>query len=229
MKLFLYFLALVAIFGIFSGSAEPVVSFLRGNKIESTLHALHNGNSIFFNLSVGFLSSFIFWLLVVQYPECKRRALLRDNLALQYQNFKESVIRIFLNCSNVSRDSEFQKSLSNHLEFKKFFSGNNWQNWYDVQNGLQDQIHHMHDLLFELELLASEVAYVLNNVSIQDPKVHHSLKFLNEHIFRLKNSSVYYNDPAKYVSNFLYGILARWSFNDGPRQDDYIKELIKKL
>ena len=229
MKVLLLLLAAAAVFGMFSGSTEPVVSPLRGTAIEPTLRALHNGNSIVFNLSVGYLISFIFWLLVVQYPEAKRRALLRDNLARQYQYFKESVIQILLWCSVGSHDSELPKQLCDHLKFKEFFSGNERQNWYDALNGLQDQKHHMHALLFELELLASEVTYVLNNVPIQDPKVHRSLKLLNEHIFRLKNSSAYSGDPVKYIGNFIWGILARWSFVDGQRQDDFIEEVIKKL
>lgn len=65
------FLTLVplAVFGTFWGSAEPVVWFLRGTSIEPYLLAPHNGNSIVFNLSVGYLVSLFFWLLVVYFPE----------------------------------------------------------------------------------------------------------------------------------------------------------------
>jgi hypothetical protein len=229
MKVVLLLLAAAAVFGMFAGSTEPVIGPLQGTAIEPILHALHSGNSIVFNLSVGYLSSFIFWLLVVHYPEVRRRALLRDNLALQYHNFKESVIQILLWCSVGSHDSELPKQLCDHLKFKEFFSGNEKQHWYGALNGLQDQQDHMRDLLFELELLSSEVAYVLNNVSIQDANVHQSLKFLNEHIFRLKNSSVYSGNPVKYIGNFIWGILARWSFITGQRQEDFIEEVIKKL
>ena len=225
----LILLAVAAVFGMFSGSTETVMPLLRGSVIEPALHALHNGNSIVFNLSVGYLSSFIFWLLVVQYPETKRRALLRDNLARQYQYFKESVIQILLWSSVGTYDSDLPKQLCDHVKFKEFFNDNNKKQWYAASNGLQNEKHRMHDLLFELELLASEVTYVLNNVPIKDAQVHRSLKLLNENIFRLKNSSVYSDDQVKYVGNFLWGILARWSFIDGQRQDDFIEEMIKKV
>ena len=229
MKAFILFLAAAAVFGLFSGSNEPVASLLRGTAIEPTLRALHNGNSILFNVSVGYLSSFIFWLIVVQYPEVKRRALLRDNLARQYQDFKESVIAIILDCSVGSHALEFPKQLCDHLKFKEFFSGNGNPSWDDVLNGLQNQRHYMQDLLVEFELLTSEVAYVLNNVPIQDPKVHQSFKRFSRYVFRLKNSSVYSYDSAKYIGEFIWEILARWSFVDGQHEDDFIEEMIRKL
>lgn len=229
MKLVLIILALAAVFGTFASSTEPVIGPLKGTAVEPMLHALHNGNSIVFNLSVGYLISLLFWFLVVQYPEVKRRNLLRDNLERQYQAFKEATIQILLWCSIGTHDSELPKELCDHLKFKEFFNRNKKQHWYAALNGLQDDKDHLADLLFELEMLAAEVAYVLNNVPIQDPKVHRSLKLLHENIFRLKNSSVYSHDQVKYVGNFLWGILARWSFVDGQRQDDYIQNIINSL
>ena len=229
MKILFTLLALVATLGTFSGSTEPVISPLRGTAIEPILLALHNGNSIFFNLSVGYLVSLMFWFLVVQYPESKRRSLLRDNLARQYQSFKESTIQILLWCSIGTHDSELPKQLCDHVALKEFFSQNKSANWYAAMNGLQREQHHLSDLLFEMELLASEVAYVLNNVSIQEPRLHASLKLLHENIHRLKNSSEYSYDQVKYVGQFLWGILARWSFICGQQEDDYIEKLIATL
>lgn len=214
---------------MFAGSTEVVIPPLRGTAIESALHALHSGNSIVFNLSVGYLSSFVFWLLVVQYPDVRRRQLLRKNLSRQYQYFKESVIQILLWNAIGAHSTDLSKALCNHLKFKEYFNQNNKEQWYAALNGLQDNKHHLSDLLFEMELLASEVAYVLNNVAVHEDQVHRSLKLLNENIHRLRNSSVYSSDPVKHVGNFLWGILSRWSFVDGQRHDDFIEKMIKRL
>lgn len=96
MKYFLIVLSFLATFGLFSGASEPVITPLRGTWIEPILHSLHVGNAILFNLCVAYLGSFFFWLLVVQYPEFKRRKLLRNNLSRQYKQFKESVIQVLL-------------------------------------------------------------------------------------------------------------------------------------
>ena len=50
----------VSVFGIFSGSEEPALWFLRDTKIEGFLAHFHTGNSIIFNLSGGFIISLFF-------------------------------------------------------------------------------------------------------------------------------------------------------------------------
>ena len=222
-------LALVAVFGTFSGSTEPVVGFLRGTSIEPYLLALHNGNSIVFNLSVGYLVSLFFWLLVVYLPERSRRLILRDNLSRRYQDFRESTIQILLWASIGTHDSELPKELCDHRKFREFFDENGKEHWYAALNGLQGNQDRVDELLLELELFASEVSYVLNNVNIQDPKVHSFFKRLSENIYRLKNSTVYSYDQVKYLGNFLWGIHARWSLIDGQLEDDIIQEMINAL
>lgn len=222
-------LALVAVFGTFSGSTEPVVGFLRGSSIEPYLLALHNGNSIVFNLSVGYLISLFFWLLVVYLPERRQRILLRDNLSRRYRDFRESTIQILLWASIGTHDSELPKELCDHRKFKEFFDKNGKAYWYAALNGLQNNKDRVDELLLELELFASEVSYVLNNVNIQDPKVHSFFKRLSENIYRLKNSTVYSDDQVKYLGNFLWGIHARWSLIDGQLEDDVIQKMINAL
>ena len=224
-----FILALVAAFGTFSGSTEPVVGFLRGTPIEPYLLALHNGNPIVFNLSVGYLVSLFFWLLVVYFPERSRRLILRDNLSRRYQDFRESTIQILLWASIGTHDSGLPKELCDHRRFKEFFDENAKEHWYAALNGLQGNKDRIDELLLELELFASEVSYVLNNVNIQDPKVHSFFKRLSENIYRLKNSTVYSYDQVKYLGNFLWVIHARWSIIDGQLEDDVIHEMIDAL
>lgn len=229
MKYALLLTAVFAMFGLFSGSNEQVIPLLQGTPVEPYLLALHNGNSIVFNMSVGFLASTFFWLIVVYYPERKRRTLLRDNLSRQYQSFKESTIQVLLWSAVGTHDSELPNKLCDHLKFKEFFNKNNKENWYAALNDLQSNQARMHDILFELEMLASEISYVLNNVNVQNDRVHSFFKALNENIYRLKASSVYSYDQVKYVGNFLWAIHARWSIIDGQRNDDVIQNMIDSL
>ena len=74
-------LSAVAIVVMFVSSGEAVIPVLRGTSLESILLAYGKANSIAFNLSVGYLVSVLFWLLVVLLPECARRRLLQDNLS----------------------------------------------------------------------------------------------------------------------------------------------------
>ncbi|MHB1145899.1 MAG: hypothetical protein ACYCZS_13475 [Thiobacillus sp.] len=229
MKTALLMLTLVAIFGMFSGSNEPIVEFLRGTSIEPHLRALHNDNSIVFNLSVGYLVSMFFWLLVVYFPERNRKLVLRNNLSRRYQDFRESTIQILLWASIGAHDSQLPKELCDHRKFSAFFDENSKEHWYAALNGLQENKERIDELLLELELFACEVSYVLNNVNIQDPKVHSFFKRLSENIYRLKNSTVYSYDQVKYLGNFLWGVHARWNIIDGQREDDVIQDMIDAL
>jgi hypothetical protein len=222
-------LSLLAVFGMFSGSNDPIVGFLRGTAFEPYLFALHNGNSIVFNLSVGYLVSVFFWVLVVYFPERSRRRILRDNLGRRYRQFREDTIQILLWSAIGTHDSQLPKELCDHRKFREFFDENEKKRWYSAMNGLQGDKARMDDLLLELELFANEVAYVLNNVSIQDPKVHSFFKRLQEHIYRLRNASVYSYDQVKYLGGFLWEIHARWSIIDGQRETDVIQDMIDTL
>jgi len=74
-------LAAIAAVVMFVSSGEAVIQPLRGTSMEPVLLAFGKPNSIAFNLSVGYLVSVMFWLLVVFLPERTRRHLLRGNLA----------------------------------------------------------------------------------------------------------------------------------------------------
>ncbi len=223
----LFLLTPVAIFGLFSGSTEPAIGLLRGTAIEPLLLALHNGNSIVFNLSVGYLVSLFFWLLVVHVPERQRRRILRNNLARRYKEFREDTIQILLWAAIGTHDSRLPEDLCDHRKFREFFDANGKAHWYAALNGLEKE--RIDDLLLELQLLADEMSYVLNNVSIQDPNVHAFFKRLSERIFRLRNSSIYSYDQVKYLGNFLWEIHARWSMIDGQRENDIVEEMIEAL
>lgn len=117
-------LTLVAVYGTFAGTNEPVVGWLRGTLAEPYLYKLHSGNSILFNISVGFLNSVVFWIMVVVYPERKRNKVLRENLRRRYQDFKESTVQTLLHAAGISCSTAEVRNLTDHRNFKAFFDAN---------------------------------------------------------------------------------------------------------
>jgi hypothetical protein len=222
-------LAAVAVVVMFESSGEPVIPVLRGTSVEPLLLGLGSANSIAFNLSVGYLVSALFWLLVVFIPERSRKRLLRDNLNRAYQAFKESVLQILLWSSIGTHDSRLPEELCDHRKFKEFFGAEESTRWYAAMNGLQGSELRMHELLLELEIFAEEVAYVLNSVSIEDEKVHRLFKVLKENIYRLNHWNADTYEHVKSLGRFLWGIFARWDFVDGQRETDVVQETIDRL
>lgn len=222
-------LTLLAVFGTFAGANEPIVGWLRGTFAEPYLYRLHSGNSILFNISVGFLNSVVFWVMVVVYPERNRNKVLRENLRRRYQDFKESTVQTLLHAAGISRSTAEVRSLTDYRNFKAFFGANERAHWYDALNGLQDQRERMDNLLLEMEMLADEVRYVLDKINIDDEHVHASFKLLCAQVLRLRRDRTYSYDQVKYVGQFVWGTLAQWSFVDGQLDVDPMQRLIDSI
>ncbi len=224
-------LAVFALIGMLKSSDEPVLGLFQKTVVEDLLQKWSTGNTIIFHLSIGYLVSLMFWTIVVGIPERKKRIILKKNLANHYQLFKEDVIRILLEAAADSHpiESDLPKKLTDHLKFNEHFRSNKNQKWYDALNGLQRNTRYLNDLIVEIEIFANEIAYILNKVDFDEPDVIAFFKRLSQHVYRLKNSSVYSDDQVKYFGNFLYGILGRWSFIDGQREDDIVELMIKRL
>jgi hypothetical protein len=219
-------LSVVALFGMFATSGEKVIGALQGTAIEPIVIALGWTNTIAFNLCLGFLTSVFFWLLVVYFPERQRRKLLRESLSRRYEDFKHNTIQICSWAANLQLTVQEVDELTEKSKFKEYFKG---QRWYDVANGLQDNQSYMDCLLLEMQMLADEVTYILNNVVIQDAEVHSLFKRLTEQIHRMKYDSNYTSDPAKYICQFLWAIHTNWSFVTGYLSTDPISENIAEI
>lgn len=218
-------LSVVAFIGAFAFSGERVAPILRGTVVEPMLLALGVPNSIAFNLCIGYLTSVFFWWLVVYLPEQKRRKLLRDSLARRYADFKRNTIQICVWAAGLSLSTNEIDMLTDPVVFKKYFD----QKWNDVANGLQGNALRLEEIHAEMEMLAQEVSYILNNLVIQEDAVHGLLKRLNEQLFRLRHDSKHTDDSVKYICQFLWSVLANWSFVTGYTSDDPIEQRINTL
>jgi hypothetical protein len=222
----LILLTIFSAYGTFAGSNEPVPELLLGTPLQSLLEYLHSGNSILFNLSVGFLVSLFFWWLLVYMPQEKKRRILRTNLTNRYKYFRLSIIQIFLFACQGSYESGLPDELLEHERFKAFFKEDKSKNWYAVLNGLEDRPDWIEEILVEMEIFSKEIDYVLNNADIRDEKVHSFFKSFESHIYKLKKSPTYSGDQVKYLGNFLWEILAHWSGVEGYRKNDVIQDMI---
>jgi len=224
-------------------SDEPIGHYLIDTFLDDSLAQRVTGNTIIFTLSIGYVVSFLFWAMNIALPENRKRRLLKSRLKERYKFFRHDVIRILMDCYETYRrdyDNEGKldyfhdqhglvEKLCDHEEFIKFFKANHYQNWYAVLNGIQYEESHLSDLYIEFQLLADEVSYVLNNVNIHDDGVISFFNNFFSHTYRLKNASVFSEDQAKYLGNFLWEILAQWSMIDGQRKKDQILEMINQI
>lgn len=225
----LWALTVSCVFLALKTSDDPVFQIFDNTRLESLFQKLPVGNSIIFNLSIGFLVSIIFYLLVIWLPDRRRKKLIKKNMKEQYRFFKEDTVAILLSACQQCYESDLPRRLTDQDEFRKYFKEpvNESQNrWHVVLNGLSDKL--LKDLLVELEILKYEVSYVLNNVNIEDPNVFSFFKRLSQAVHKLKNTTLEYDDE-KQLSQFLWELFSGWSFIDGYREDDIVSVMIEKI
>ena len=85
--LLLWILSIGSAFLALKANTEPVPLIFKNKWFGYLFEPFSTGNSIIFNLSVGFLVSIVFYLLVVWYPERRKKSTIKHNLAETYRFF----------------------------------------------------------------------------------------------------------------------------------------------
>jgi len=84
-------LSVISIFFMFKASSDPILSIFHYEI--SMLNQFPTGNNIIFNLSIGILVSIVFYILIVKYPEYKKKEIIKNNMRKQYELFRRGGVR----------------------------------------------------------------------------------------------------------------------------------------
>jgi hypothetical protein len=225
----LWTLSVASVFLAVKTCGDPIPTALQNTSLAYLFQRFPFGNALIFNLSVGFVVSVIFYLLVVWYPGKRRKSLIKRSLEERYRYFKEDTIAIFLSTLGSSYRGDLPRDLSDQNAFKEYFktpANDSQTRWDAVLNGLEEV--HLRDLLIELEILMHEVEFVLNNVAVDDGSAFLFFKRLCQAVYKLRNSTLEYED-VKGLSQFLWGLFAGFSFIEGYRENDIVKDMIRRI
>ncbi len=184
---------------------------------------------LLYDLSVGYLVSYIFYLLVVVIPDQLRRRRTRRWLRYHYDMFKLSCIEIYLSAIGEPWDSELPSTLLAPEIFSDYFSARfspDQMRWHAVHNGLYE--YGLPQLVVECELLAREIEFSLIKLDLQDDDIALFLKRFSRTLTRLKTSSPSYDDIKRLLS-VLYPLHSHWSWIDGDRGRDPVGEMIARI
>jgi hypothetical protein len=184
---------------------------------------------ILYDLAVGYVVSYVFYLLVVRLPDFERRRRLKRSLERHYRGFRVACIEIFLLVANGSYSEDLPKTLLDQKKFREYFKepvGNRQDRWDSFLNNLQD--HYLRELIVNLEIFRDEITFVLNNVDIQDARPFEFLKGLSATIFAMRNTTLDYDD-IKSFSCFLWGVFSGFDWVTGYPKSDVIKDMIHAI
>jgi len=222
-------LSLVCAFLAIKTSNDSLLPLVEGSFFQSWFTKFQVGNEIIFNISLGFLVSVIFYILVVWVPYRQKRRLIKNNYKKQYDAFKEGMIIVFLSACKLSWNSELINKLKDQSEFKTYFKEpvtDSQDRWDVVLNGLDEYL--LKDLIMELELFLNETNYVRNNIEFSDKQVFEFFNELERSVYRIKGSSLEYED-VKAISQFIWHVFTGWSWSEGYRKPDIIQEMIGSI
>lgn len=181
-------------------------------------------------LSTGFLLSAVFFFLVVDLPDRKRRQIITRNFVEQYDQIRLSLIEIFLVLSN-SQQYENCENLLDKNEFKRYFKGaneNGEDRWSAIANGLQEKEYYLREVIFELRMLNDEIRFIRNALPIHDTELFEFLNRLSQAISRVELTQPEY-DEIKGFCRFLWQLFTGYSFVDGYRNSGDIDDMIRKV
>ncbi len=225
----LFVLFFLSIIFIFKSSDEYILNIFKETWIEENFIQFPSGNSIIFNISIGIFVSIFFYVIVVWFPDRRKKKLLKNNLSKHYLYFKKNCLQIFCRAMKEECDTLLLEKLIIQNEFKIFFKtkvSNLQERWDSVLNGLDNQF--LYELLGELELLKNEIEFVNNNITIDDEDVFVFMRSLSINIYRLRDINLE-SDDVKILSRFLWQLFSGWSFIDRYRKDDIVQVMISKI
>ncbi len=230
-----FFLLIVSIVLLFL-TTEDRINLSSGSHIISVINRYKIKSTILSNISTSFIISTIFWLVVVVLPTSLRKNALKKNMRMKYHYFRENIAKILYDSARSFMEDQGKTiteipdsaELADRDKFRKFFGSDHLKMYYAAINGIQYDETIETEIKFELNKFSNEVSFFLNNIETRDQHVLDVFYRIQSHIANLMHSNIYKGDPAKYIGNYLYDLMASRSLVSGDLKYDLYEKVIKK-
>ena len=190
---------------------------------------------IFSKLLTGAIVSFLFYFLLVAWPENRKRKVIKSNLIQKYKYIRYNILSAFLMASykggrnDLYPDSKTVNRLLDPIQFKHEFSSKNKNGGiYPFRNYIDNGGPEYKRIIQELKLLQREIDYLAHNYTIFDAETFKELRHLEDVILDLDFIGSGYNEE-KTLTNFLYYFFTGFSWIDGGEERDPVNEILQKL
>lgn len=189
-------------------------------------------NDILVPIFIGFISSYIFYILVIYYPQKRRLDIVRDHLERTFIFFKRELINLFLDKlkRNYSQKAQLVNNLQDIKNFKRYFSDVKNEldqtRWDMIQDAIDQDGEYKESVIYQLSFLRESILYILNNVKINDEDVMTRLESLSDNIYYIMNNND--EEQTKRMSNILLEIF-EGGISKASEREDLLKTVIKRL
>lgn len=182
---------------------------------------------------LGLLTSYavtvVFYFLVVWFPEQQKRRRIKRGVISHYLQFKKEVIGLILHASGKAWSQEDLDRLIIPQEFSEYFSEDetgSGMRWYEVLNGLNE--YYAGEIANRLELLRTEVQFVLSSIEIKDEEVFDFMKRLSEIAFRVSKMKADHEGQESW-GRFLWALYSDFDPITGDEPFDRNLRLLERI
>ena len=189
----------------------------------------HAWEKIAYDLGVGSVVSLFFYWLVVRLPENAKRRKIRNSFARHFREFKEDCIATMLMVTDGTFAWGFQEELVDQKKFRAYFKEEvspGEDRWDSLHNKMDK--YSLNQLQTYLEILQTEIVFVLSTLDIEDAKVIEFLKRLSATIVLMKQTKLDY-DSMKSFGNFMWEVFAGFSLVTGYQKRDFFEDMIRAI
>jgi len=188
------------------------------------------------SIGTGGLVSFLFYYLVNERLEHRRRKLLQNSVRDTYEDAKSNIALAIIHASqkggraDLSADFGTIARMLNTDGFRSSFEGGREasEGYYAFQNQMSSRTPEYDEIVFNLKVIARAGERLIDNNAVDDERTHGLFVRLSTLVQRIEQSGPGY-DESKILCSFIWEIFAGWSFVDGHLGYDPIKRTIERL
>lgn len=218
-----------AFLAVFALLAAAQVCVWAGLLKVSAVNVSNRVSELIYDLCVGYLVSYVFYVLVVFLPTERRRRESRVWLRQQYAELKLRLIEIYLGAIGDPWDSQLPQKLLDPREFSNYFGQKHTPDqtrWHAVHNGLYED--GLPQIAMECQLFVREVQFTLSTIGFENPE---AIDFLNRLARRMSRVAMLKSeyDDIKGLLHFLFSLHCPWSILDGKMAPDRVAAIIESI
>lgn len=178
--------------------------------------------------------AFIFYYVVSERIEARRRDLVKQGSLRNYRNAKHDIALAVIQASrkggrnDLVADSETLKRALTTEGFKELFDGGceAHEGFCAFQNQMSDPTPEYDEIVLNLQIIGRAVDRLIDANLLDDPASYNFLVRLDAMLKRIERNGTGY-DESKLLCSFIWQIFAGWNFIDGHLGYDPIERAIR--
>lgn len=187
------------------------------------------------SIGTGGVVSFIFYYIVNERLERRRRELVRDGALRAYRDAKRNIAVAVLHASekggrsDISADTDTIEAALRPKGFRALIGDGREadEGFYAFQNQMSEATPEFDEIIFNLKSMGRAFDRLIDAGRIDDEATYNQFVRLNALVHRIEHNGAGY-DESKRLCSFIWEVFAGWSMDDGYLDYDVVERSIER-